>query len=130
MLSDHLCDLECRAGNLERALEHARVSQVISEQGENDQDLAGTLAALARVSAERGDEEATRRYAARGLAVCEAIDEQLVAPWLQCIVGCFEVALGNAEAAVEQLGPLPGDWSRSASASPDACFATPISSRR
>jgi hypothetical protein len=59
-LDSHLCDLECRAGDVSQAFAYANESMRISEQGENDQDLAGALSALARVHAERGQEEAAR----------------------------------------------------------------------
>jgi DNA-binding CsgD family transcriptional regulator len=108
VLHGHLADLECRAGNLERARAYADHCLAISEQGEDDQGLAAALSMRALVAVHAGDEQLARELIARGLAITHAIDEHLVAVWLHCHLGFLELSVGNAAAAVAQLEPMPG----------------------
>jgi DNA-binding CsgD family transcriptional regulator/DNA polymerase III delta prime subunit len=103
----HLAQLECRAGNWDRAAEHAARGYDLC-QALGLEDRQGTLRyAQALVAAHQGRVEEGRAFAEEAIAITEASGD---AGWeieARTVLGFLELSLGDPEAAARQLRPLP-----------------------
>ena len=92
----HLAELECRAGNWDAAMEHARESRAAAQRlGMGPMSAEGHFA-VGLVEAHLGRADPTRLEALEGLRVAEAAGEIfLLIPNLS-VLGFLELSLGNA----------------------------------
>ena len=100
----HLTQLECRAGNLARAREHAHEADLVEEQlGGWARPAGAFVVALAAAHVGRVDE--ARAAAERGASLAaEAGVFHVLNLWAH---GFLELSLGNAAAAAQLLRDLP-----------------------
>jgi DNA-binding CsgD family transcriptional regulator len=101
-----LTELECRAGDLQRALRHSEsLYQIVGQTG-REQGQGAVLYAKAMVDAHLGLVEDARAEAAEGIAVAEAANDTIF--WIQnlAVLGFLELSLGDAAAADRHLRPL------------------------
>jgi DNA-binding CsgD family transcriptional regulator len=91
----HLAELECRAGNWEAAMEHARESRAAAQRIRMGAMAAEGHFALGLVQAHLGRDGSARLEALEGLRVAEAAGEIfLLIPNLS-VLGFLELSLGN-----------------------------------
>ena len=91
----HLAELECRAGNWEAAMEHARESRAAAERGHMGPMASEGLFAVGLVEAHLGRADQARLAALEGLRVAEVAGEIfLLIPNLAAL-GFLELSLGN-----------------------------------
>lgn len=102
-----LADLECLAGNLKAALEHAERGVETAEQLGLEQTLNTLRCQRALVFAHLGDEQNARADARAALLSAESIADGLGQIRARAALGFLELSLGNAAAAVEHQRPLP-----------------------
>jgi DNA-binding CsgD family transcriptional regulator len=98
-----LARLEYRAGNFDRAAQHAEASYTESLGREGLQCEA--LYIRAEVAAVLGQTEVARQAAEEGLATAERLGLRLSALRNRSVLGFLELSLGNLAAAHRQLGP-------------------------
>jgi DNA-binding CsgD family transcriptional regulator len=99
----HLAELECRAGNWDAAIEHARESQAVAQRSHMGPMASEGHFAVGLVHAHLGRADAARQAALEGLRVAEAAGEIfLVIPNLS-VLGFLELSLGNVTEADRHL---------------------------
>src|ERR671936_443447 len=90
----HLAELECRAGNWDAALGHARESRAAAQRhGMGAMSSEGHFA-VGLVEAHLGRAESARREALEGLRVAEAAGEILLLIPNLSVLGFLELSLG------------------------------------
>jgi DNA-binding CsgD family transcriptional regulator len=99
----HLAELECRAGNWDAAMEHARESMVAAQR-----QALGSLSSMAHfavglVEAHLGRSDAARLEALEGLRLAEAADEILPLIPNLSVLGFLELSSGNPSEAHRYL---------------------------
>jgi DNA-binding CsgD family transcriptional regulator len=99
----HLAELECRAGNWDAAMEHARESMVAAQR-----QALGSLSSMAHfavglVEAHRGRSDAARLEALEGLRLAEEADEILPLIPNLSVLGFLELSSGNPSEAHRHL---------------------------
>jgi DNA-binding CsgD family transcriptional regulator len=102
----HLVELECRAGNLDRADRY--VGELRRLHWELDLQQLGVGAyAQALAAAVRGDVEPARSVAREGIADSEAYGDEIFRIQNSWVLGLAELAAGDATVAHQVLAPLP-----------------------
>jgi DNA-binding NarL/FixJ family response regulator len=101
-----LAEVECLAGDLDAALQHAEEGVGIAEQLGLEQTLNTLRCRRALIAAHLGREEA-RAEALAALRSAEAIDDGLGQIRARAALGFLELSRGAMAAAVEYLRPLP-----------------------
>jgi DNA-binding CsgD family transcriptional regulator len=104
----HLTQLECRAGRLAEAAEHAKESHAISEQT-GGWALAAPLFAISLAAAHVGDVAAAREAGERGLAIAESGQSGVFRVLNQWALGFLALSQGDAHEADRLLRSLPDD---------------------
>ncbi len=101
-----LTELECRAGDLERALRHAEsLYQMVGQTGREGTQGAA-LYAKAMVDAYLGSVDDARAEAEEGIALAEAANDTIFRIQNLAVLGFLELSLGDAAAADRHLRPL------------------------
>jgi DNA-binding CsgD family transcriptional regulator len=103
-----LTELECRAGNWERARRHASEGLESAEQSGNPQEGA-YLYAKALVEAHLGHVEVARAAAQRGVAASEQLGDEIFRAQNTAVLGFLNLSMGNPAEADRLLRPL-ADW--------------------
>jgi DNA-binding CsgD family transcriptional regulator len=98
-----LSELECWAGNWERALAYAQHSVEIQTLADRKWELTAALAALAFVEAHLGRVEDSRAHATQGLAIAQSTEGRDEAIRNQRALGFLELSLSRPERALAQL---------------------------
>jgi ATP/maltotriose-dependent transcriptional regulator MalT len=102
----NLAELECRAGDWQRALDYALEGEALAREWGNE-DLEGViLSALAWVRAHLGEVDATRADAERGCALANQQNNMFYVLRNERALGFLELSLGNYAAAHARLGPI------------------------
>jgi DNA-binding CsgD family transcriptional regulator len=104
----HLTQLECRAGQLARAAEHAKEARAISDQT-GGWALAAPLFAVSLAAAHLGDAAAAREAGERGLAIAESGESGVFRVLNQWALGFLALSVGDAQEAARRLRDLPGE---------------------
>ena len=104
----HLTQLECRAGRLARAYEHAREARLVEEQLGSWAPGAASFA-VALVSAHLGRVAEARAAAETGIAVTSESGSALFRLLNTWALGFLELSLGDVAAAAGFLRALPGE---------------------
>ena len=91
----HLAELECRAGNWDAAMEHARESRVAAQRIRMGAMSAEGHFAVGLVEAHLGRADAARLEALEGLRVAEAAGEILLLIPNLAVLGFLELSLGR-----------------------------------
>ncbi len=104
----HLTQLECRAGRLARANEHAREAY-LAHEAVGSWAPAASRFALALAAAHLGHVSEARAAAEEGVAVTEASGTTLFRALNLWALGFLELSLGNMAAADRLLRGLPDD---------------------
>ncbi|HXJ63979.1 MAG TPA: AAA family ATPase, partial [Actinomycetota bacterium] len=104
----HLTQLECRAGRLAEAADHAREAFAISEQT-GGWALAAPMFALSLAAAHRGDEQAAREAGERGLAIARSGGSEVFRLLNQWALGFLALSTGDATEAARRLRDLPAE---------------------
>ena len=104
----HLTQLECRAGRLHHAAEHAKEARAISEQT-GGWALAAPLFAVSLAAAHLGDVAAAREAGERGLAIAESGQSGVFRVLNQWALGYLALSMGDVERAAKHLGGLPAE---------------------
>jgi DNA-binding CsgD family transcriptional regulator len=91
----HLAELECRAGNWDTAMQHARESRAGAQRIRMGPMSAEGHFALGLVEAHLGRADPARREALEGLRVAEAAGEILLLIPNLSVLGFLELSLGN-----------------------------------
>jgi DNA-binding CsgD family transcriptional regulator len=99
----HLAELECRAGNWDAAMEHARESMAAAQR-----QALGSLSSMAHfavglVEAHQGRSDSARLEALEGLRLAEAADEMLPLIPNLSVLGFLELSSGNPSEAHRYL---------------------------
>ncbi len=102
----HLADLECWSGNWTEAAASAKAAREIAERTGQEGGLAYALAAGAQVAALRGSVEVARKIAAAGLRLAHQTGSVPATIMIESALGQLELSLGDAAAALRNLGPL------------------------
>jgi DNA-binding CsgD family transcriptional regulator len=101
-----LTELECRAGNLHRARQHAEsLYQIVGQTG-REQVQGASAYAKAMVDAYLGYVEEARAVANEGIAFAEAADDTIFRIQNLAVLGFLELSVGDAAAADSHLRPL------------------------
>jgi len=103
----HLTELECRAGDLARADQHAAELMVLSEQIGLEYQGGASLYPKAMVDAYLGRVQEARAAAERGAKVSEAIGDEIFRIQNEVVLGFLDLSLGDLAAADQHLRPLP-----------------------
>jgi DNA-binding CsgD family transcriptional regulator len=107
----HLTQLECRAGRLSRAREHAREAEIISHHtGTLFAGATGFVRAL--IAAHLGQVEEARRAGTEGAASAGEEGNKLFRALNIWALGFLELSLGDSIAADAHLRPLPDELER------------------
>jgi DNA-binding CsgD family transcriptional regulator len=101
-----LADLECLAGNLAAALQHAERGVETAEQLGLEQTLNTLRCQRALVASHLGREEEARADAQAALLSAESIADGLGEIRARAALGFLELSLGDMATAVERLRPL------------------------
>jgi ATP/maltotriose-dependent transcriptional regulator MalT len=102
----NLAELECRAGEWQRALDYALEGEALAREWGNE-DLEGViLSALAWVRAHLGEVDAARAEAERGSALMKQEGNTFFVARNERVLGFLELSLGNYAAAHARLGPI------------------------
>jgi DNA-binding CsgD family transcriptional regulator len=104
----YLAELECRAGNWERALAHALEADELGQQWGLPPAEAWTRYGRALVAAHLGDVESARVAGARSAELAREIGHAFTLARVESTLGFLELSLGDFEAALDRLGPLVG----------------------
>ncbi len=104
----HLTQLECRAGRLSRAAEHAKEAHAISEQT-GGWALAAPLFSVSLAAAYSGDVGAAREAGERGLSIAESGQSGVFRVLNQWALGFLALSLGETQEAVRLLHDLPDE---------------------
>jgi DNA-binding CsgD family transcriptional regulator len=99
----HLSELECRAGNLPRALACADEALSVIDTGGQDQPLGAALCARARACAYQGDVELARSLAERGLAVGLGVGDHIFPIQNRFVLGFVDLSLGDHQTALAKF---------------------------
>ena len=99
----HLAELECRAGNWDAAMEHARESRAAAQRLMGTMLLSEGHFAVGMVEAHLGRAEPARLEALEGLAVAEAAGEILLLIPNLSVLGFLELSLGRPAEADAHL---------------------------
>ena len=99
----HLAELECRAGNWDAALEHARESRAAAQRIEMGALSAEGHFAVGLVEAHLGRDDAAREAALEGLRVAEDAGETLLVIPNLAVLGFLELSLGRPAEADAHL---------------------------
>ncbi len=91
----HLAELECRAGNWDAAMEHARESIATAHRQAMGSFSSMAHFAVGLVEAHLGRSDAARAEALEGLRLAEAADEILPTIPNLSVLGFLELSLGN-----------------------------------
>jgi DNA-binding CsgD family transcriptional regulator len=102
----HLTQLECRAGELERASRYAREGHDLASLGGNDQLVGILLNAQALAAAHEGDAAAARAFADEAVAVTAGAGDAFFAIHHRVVLGFLETSLGDYPAARRHLDGL------------------------
>src|SRR4029450_153833 len=101
----NLAELECRAGEWQRAIDYALEGEALAREWGNE-DLEGViLSALAWVRAHLGEVDAARAEAERGSALMKQEGNTFFVARNERVLGFLELSLGNYAAAHARLGP-------------------------
>jgi DNA-binding CsgD family transcriptional regulator len=100
-----LAEVERRSGSWERAARFSDESRELAEQVMHSRGMTAALLPGALLDAAVGREEEGRAAATEGLAIAEALGDQLAAVGHRAVLGSIELAHGEYEAARAQLGP-------------------------
>jgi len=103
----HLTELECRAGDLARADQHAAELIALSEQIGLEYQGGASLYPKAMVDAYLGRVEGARAAAERGAKLSEAIGDEIFRIQNEFVLGFLDLSLGDLAAADGHLRPLP-----------------------
>jgi DNA-binding CsgD family transcriptional regulator len=95
----HLAELECRAGNWDTAMEHARESRAAAQRIHMGAMAAEGHFAVGLVEAHLGRAEPARQEALEGLRIAEAAGEVLLQILNLAVLGFLELSLGNVAEA-------------------------------
>ena len=101
----HLADLERRAGNWAQARVFSDETRELNLQAGNEQEYASCLVVGALLDAGTGDLAAARAAAATGLAAAEAMGDATFTIQHRGVLGFAALSAGDAEQALEWLGP-------------------------
>jgi DNA-binding CsgD family transcriptional regulator len=99
----HLAELECRAGNWDAAMEHARESKATSQRQALGSLSSMTRFAVGLMEAHLGRSDAARQEALEGLRLAEAADEILPLIPNLSVLGFVELSSGNPSEAHRYL---------------------------
>ena len=113
----HLTQLECRAGRLSRAAEHAHEAAVINEQT-GSWASAATWFVGALAAAHLGHVQEAREAGTKGAAWAAGTGAELFRVLSLWALGFLELSLGDAAAADRHLRPLPDELERMGYANP------------
>jgi DNA-binding CsgD family transcriptional regulator len=102
----HLVELECRAGNLDRADRYAAELRRLHWELDLQQLGVGQYA-QALAAAVRGDVARARSFAREGIEESEAYGDEIFRIQNSWVLGLAELAAGDATAAHQVLAPLP-----------------------
>lgn len=103
----YLAELECRAGNLERAERYAEECDEILLEAGLEAARECSLFAKALVEAHLGRVDRCRAHAEEGLRLAERHDDVFYLIANRSVLGFLELSLGDAARAHEWLAPLP-----------------------
>jgi class 3 adenylate cyclase/tetratricopeptide (TPR) repeat protein len=103
----HLSELEYRAGRWGEGLRHAIEHMQIAEEQAEIQNVSAALYARALHEAVLGEVDAARAHATRGLEIDRELGDEVFSAQNAWVLGLLELSLGNADAALEHLAPLP-----------------------
>ncbi|HEY3208956.1 MAG TPA: AAA family ATPase [Actinomycetota bacterium] len=103
----HLTELECRAGDLIRADQHAAELMALSEQIGLEYQGGASLYPKAMVDAYLGRVEEARAAAERGAKLSEAIGDEIFRIQNEFVQGFLDLSLGDLAGADRHLRPLP-----------------------
>jgi ATP/maltotriose-dependent transcriptional regulator MalT len=104
----HLAQLECRAGNWDRAADHAAQGYDLT-QALGLKDRQGVLRYVqGLVAAHQGSIEEARAYAEEAATLAEAFGDMIWEIEGRTVLGFLELSRGDPEAAARELRPLPG----------------------
>jgi len=106
-IGHHLTELECRAGNLQRARDYADEALVLGDDGQQTQELGALLYGRALVAALEGDAVLARTLAHRGLETGRAVGDRIFPVLNACVLGLLALSLGDGDTALAHLEPLP-----------------------
>ena len=101
-----LSQLECWAGNLELAADHAEVGDTLAVQTSQGLTRAFLLSSRALIDALRGDTDKARSLAAEGLAIAERGGVYPAIQFNTSVLAFVDLSLGNHAAVHARLGPL------------------------
>jgi ATP/maltotriose-dependent transcriptional regulator MalT len=121
----HLCDVECRAGNLSRARAHADEALSILDDGYEDQPLGSLLYARSRVAALEGDSELARSLAQRGLEIGLATGDHIFPIFNRWALSFVEVSLDSPATALPYLEEARRDLDRNQVVEPGVVAVEP-----
>jgi len=105
----HLAELEIRAGNLDRARQHADEALQVEDQGHDSQVLGNALYERAHVAALQGEAQLAIELAQRGVTVGSAVGDQVWPMHNRWVLGQLALAQGEAAQAADSLTPLPAE---------------------
>jgi len=114
----HLAELECRAGNWDAAMEHARESRAAAQRIGMGAMSSEGLFAVGLVEAHLGRADPARLEALEGLRVAEAAGEILLLIPNLAVLGFLELSLSNFEQAQAHLDPVVTYLDRMGAAEP------------
>ena len=103
-----LSQLECWAGNLELAADHAEAGDTLAVQTGQGLTRAFLLSSRAQVDALRGDTDKARSLAAEGLAIAERGGVYPAIQFNTSVLAFVDLSLGDHAAVHARLGPLAG----------------------
>jgi DNA-binding CsgD family transcriptional regulator len=113
-----LSELECWAGDLERAGEYAEAGHALAVQTGQGLIRAFLLASCARVDAQRGRIERARSLAEEGLAVARRGGLLPPVQFNTSVLAFIDLSLGDHAAVHARLGPLADTLARAGMAEP------------
>jgi len=121
----NLSELECRAGNWERAAAHAAEGHEIVSQRGLEQSQSGLVHARALVDAHRGLFEEAQAEAEEGLALAQGVKAGLFTIRNRAVLGFLELARGDAAAANTHFADLPDALADAGYGNPGVCCVLP-----
>ncbi len=121
----NLSELECRAGDWDRAAAHAAEGHEIVSQRGLEQSQSGLLHARALVDAHRGLLEEAEAEAEEGLALAEGVKAGLFTIRNRAVLGLVELARGDAAAANTHFAGLPEALAAAGYGDPGVCCVLP-----
>jgi len=104
-----LAELEIRAGNLDRARQHADEALEVEDQDQASQSLGMGLYVRAHVAALQGEAELAIDLAQRGLTVGRAVGDRVWPMYNRWVLGQLALAEDEATRAADYLTPLPAE---------------------